>query len=271
MDKTITICIAYYNRKDLLTKVLQSFNNTKYPKELINIVIVDDGSNEENSLNGSYINSILDSDLYFNIRTTHREKDWCNPSIPYNIAFDEVNNWSLINTDIIILNSADCVHNGDIFMEASKLQENEYKVFGCYSLDKEQTNQVLSGSSEPIILNNRPAMFDGDSAWYHHSEFRPTYYHFCSAINFSDLKKLSGFDERYGYGNGYDDNDLLHRIRNLGLNVNSVDKPYVLHLNHYNNYSPSSNKPSNQLLFNETIKSKEYNVAKYNKYFVHEI
>ena len=67
---------------------------------------------------------------------------------------------------------------------------------------------------------------------YNHSKYNPNAFHFCSAITRKDLDDLGGFDERYANGIGYDDMDLIARIRRKGMKVEIVDSPFVVHQAH---------------------------------------
>ena len=73
---------------------------------------------------------------------------------------------------------------------------------------------------------------DCQNGWYNHSIYNPNAFHFTSAITMKDLEELGGFDERYADGIGYDDMDLIARIRRKGMSVEIVDDPYVIHQAH---------------------------------------
>ena len=40
---------------------------------------------------------------------------------------------------------------------------------------------------------------------------------------------LGGYDERFVHGIGYDDYDFTHRIKNLGMKMVCIDRPFVFH------------------------------------------
>ena len=46
---------------------------------------------------------------------------------------------------------------------------------------------------------------------------------------------LGGFDERYGEGSSYDDDEFLHRVKLLGLNLKIVHDVIGIHQWHYSN------------------------------------
>lgn len=70
--------------------------------------------------------------------------------------------------------------------------------------------------------------------WYQNPTYNNRSFHFLSAICREDLNKIGGFDNAYGNGVWYDDNDLLNRIKkicsveNLGAEV-----CFGIHLYHY--------------------------------------
>jgi GT2 family glycosyltransferase len=70
------------------------------------------------------------------------------------------------------------------------------------------------------------------SDWHIHSNFFPTLIPFCAAINRADLEQLSGYDERFSIGIGFEDSDLDVRIRNLGLDIYLIDEPFCMHQIH---------------------------------------
>jgi hypothetical protein len=132
------------------------------------------------------------------------------------------------NPDIIIIQNAECYHLGDIIRYAKEnVTEKNYITFGCYSQGKDE---------EPgSVINNKGADFDGESAWYNHPIYRPKAYHFCAAISASNMRKLNGFDERFSYGAGFDDDYWLHQVMSLGLEIYITTEPIVIHQWHEHN------------------------------------
>lgn len=153
-----------------------------------------------------------------------QNKKWINPGVNFNIGFAEA---MKRNPDFVIIQNAECYHNGDIVSKArERLNESNYLSFACYSL----------GVGEDVTLkklNNRGAVFNGDPAWYNHSVYRPEALHFCCAITGGNLRKINGFDESFAHGLGYEDNYLVHQVKTLGLKIEIIDYPYVFHQYHY--------------------------------------
>jgi GT2 family glycosyltransferase len=81
------------------------------------------------------------------------------------------------------------------------------------------------------------------SRWYNHVTDRPVAFHFACAISRKNLVELNGFDERYAIGHDYDDAELVVRIQNLGLAIEFVADPWVVHQYHRKTYDNPNNPP----------------------------
>lgn len=229
----ISIVAAYHNRKELLITTLKTIRNSSVSD--VEFILVDDCSSEEHRVED------LVSEFPFLrvIRLEQKDKWYVNPCVVFNIGFNEAKG------DIIILQNPECLHVGDVLYRASQLEKDEYISFSCYSVDKQKTDTIslLPKITDEDLLsviepNPRSVGSDGDNGWYNHSRYRPTSYHFCSVIHKSNLNELGGFDERYADGISYDDNEILIRIKRMGLKINIVNQPFVVHQWHYssNNY-----------------------------------
>lgn len=233
----ISIVMTYLSRQDQLNKTLESF--LRYDPKEFEVVIVDDGSPDD----------IVLSDYPFKVNVIKvKDKTWVLGTPAWNIGIAEA---LKAEPDVIILQNAECKHVGNILDIAKTVDNASYFAFGCYSQGKDLSD----------VINNKCAAFDGDSAWYNHSKYRPKAYHFCSAITATNMKRLNGFDERFAYGIGYDDDYLLHQIKQLGLTIKIIDSPFVVHQWHYSSQpSPDKDKlvKKNQTLYAELSKKTEY-------------
>ena len=61
---------------------------------------------------------------------------------------------------------------------------------------------------------------------------------------------LGGFDERYGHGSSYDDDEFLHRVKLLGLDLKIIDDVTGVHQWHYTNQNRDVE------LYNRELKNK---------------
>lgn len=205
----MVIVMAYHNREAQLLNTLDSFKDYKD----IEVIIV----NDSEPLNLKHYG--------FNIHEIRiKNKRWINPGVNFNIGFGYAIE---LEPDAVIIQNPECYHVGDVVGKVSeKLSVNNYLSFACYSLGKDEGIDFRN-------FNNKTAVSNGDSAWYNHSVYRPEALHFCCAIKTDNLRKINGFDENFADGLGYEDNYLVHQIKTLGLKIEFIDNPYVLHQYHY--------------------------------------
>jgi GT2 family glycosyltransferase len=218
--RMISIVMAYYNRRRLLINTLRSIKKSSF-KEDIEIIIVDDDSNEYNNI--SDVPSMFD----FKIRIINVEnKTWINPCIPLNIGIKEALG------DIVIIQNPECYHIGNIIDDVScRIKCNDYLVYACYSIDQFKTKKFDNDRVACIIPTSSVNVGDEPSMnrWFQHSEYNPANFNFCVAIMREDLLSLGGFDENYANGIAKDDKEFLHRVNKKGMHIYQIDVPYVVH------------------------------------------
>jgi len=243
----ISIVMAYNNRKKLLRYTL----NTIICSEVkdFEIIIVDDCSREEERI--ECLKEEFPTINFNIIRLEQKDKWYSNPCIPYNIGFRQ------IKGDLVIIQNPECCYNGDILKYVlENCSNNSYNVHACYSLNENDTYNILH-KNEKVKIANRAATIDGDSAWYVNSRLFTRYLHFCSSITKKDLFELGGFDERYAKGFAYDDNEFVERIRRKGMKMNICDNPFVFHQFHYSSPRDFKNVTQNNEHIFRTITLRE--------------
>ena len=213
--------MTYYNRLPLLEYTLQSIYKSKHKD--FEIVIVDDRSDE-----------VIDFSVYGRRIHTYRvgdEKWWTNPVIAYNLGIYTA---LKLKPDIIILQNAECYHYGDVIKYAAEhVTDDNYISFSALALDPDNT---ATGISNKMIKSLLPVDYayptnpaNPDLGWYNHPDLIPRAYDFCAAITTKNLIKLNGYDERFAKFVAYGDNDLILRVRRLGLDVQIPLEPFVVH------------------------------------------
>lgn len=219
--------MAYVNRLKQTKHTLRSISDSKIKD--IEIILVDDFSDDTQRAR-----ILLEEFSHLNIKLIdHKDhvisKNHNNPCLAYNIGF------RYATGDKIIIQNPECYHNGDILDYVEKnLHTGSYLVFHCYSLDEQSTKNFYN--NKHIEFNNQPTEYWDESCWYSHDVFRPMAYHFTSAITREDLNKLGGFDSNFSKGIGFDDDEFLFRIKCLGLNIQYVSDPIVIHQYHTNSF-----------------------------------
>tara|TARA_R110000824_G_scaffold13155_8_gene57213 strand:+ start:918 stop:2477 length:1560 start_codon:yes stop_codon:yes gene_type:complete len=253
----LSIVISYYNRKDLFLKTLSSIEQSDRTDE-IEMIVVDDGSNEEHRLEDITKNYSFPIHL---IRQEPEDKNYVNPCVPYNMGFAKANG------ELVLIQNPECYHVGDLISVAlENTTDDNYVAFAAYALSKEDTETL--GRGEINLLNYKKEIFPKASnggqeeGWYNHSVINPRPLHFASCITKKNLDELGGFDEAYAQGIGYDDDELLMRIKDKGLKVEILDSPLVLHQNHYDHDAFESKFRLNPTLFQ---KNRELYLSEYRK------
>lgn len=261
----ISITTAYYNRRKLFYRTLKSIEKSSFKD--FELIVTDDASDEEER-----IEDFQDEFSFLKvIRVEKKDKWYINPCIPFNLAIRAATG------KIVVLQNPECFHIGDVLTHiADTIQENDYLTYGCYSLDRDRTQRLenLNYDLEPKLffefvswllspLPQRIVPVGGQLGWYNHSIYRPYALHFFSTLLRRHMDDLGGFDERYAEGIGYDDNELLIRIRRKGLNVRIIDQPYVLH--QWHSSSPIKNSihlanKNKDLVNMKTLKEKTWRV-----------
>ena len=239
---TISIVMAFYNRQALLDKTLESLDKSVIKD--YELIIVDDASAVP-----------LVCDRAKVIRVEKKDKWYTCSAVAWNMGLREAKG------DIIIMQSPECYHMGDILKYTiENIRSNQYISFGCYAIGREETTAFHKGIS-PVILDK--IVNNERHGWYNHTRHRPVAYHFCSAIMRGDMDMIGGFDERYGYGYAYDDDEFIRTVEYMGMDIKIVDDPFVIHQyhSHFEFDSPSVMREPhalNQMIFNQGYNAKIY-------------
>ena len=253
----VTIVMTYWNRKPQLINTLRSIE--KYGHD-VKIIIVDDAST-----NGDDI-LCLQND---NVRViTMKNKTWINPCIPFNTGFSQV------DTEVVILQNAECMHNGDVVGHVlNNIGKNIYLNYSALSISDSMTKEVSAGGDvADIVAPYMDKAFDANSwiGWYNHPKYRDKMYHFCSAIMREDLYDLGGFDERFADGLAYDDDEFIQRVIKKRMDVRIIRHPFVVHQFH-EKFQPDGAEQLmgiNRDRFKKACTQNEYDVKKYNKIYL---
>jgi glycosyltransferase involved in cell wall biosynthesis len=244
----VSIILPYYNRKDLVLQTLRTFEHFYSDKDL-EVVIVDDMSDEEHRLEDS-----LDFNLNINL-VRLEEKTGINPCYPYNVGVRESSG------DILILSSPETFHTNNMFEltnDFEGLNDDTYFLFSVFCLTHDNVIESI-GSSEIgdalNIVNAVKAKFyqnlgengypfnNNYGSWYTHSVHRDSGLNFFTAITRNRFYELSGFDERFRGGTGFDDDEFRDRLYESGVEFKYVDDVLGIHVDHaiVNDMPPTTN------------------------------
>lgn len=202
-----SIIMPYYDRAEQLKNTLQSFIRLYSDRMDFQIVLVVDNKMSTRMTQQYYaVTAAYEGQLQI-CTIWSSGKNLYNPAI----AFNEGAEWA--SGSILILTSPECKHETNILAEMDvEFKENidAYVVCACKSIRADGTLHM----------------------WYQHTEHRNERYHFCSAITKKNYKLIEGFDERYAYGYGYDDDDFRDRVMHADLQFCVRDDLLVAHQHH---------------------------------------
>lgn len=228
--KKIVVMINYFEREFQLRRTLKSISKTKHTN--FEVVIMDNMSKQG-------ITHIAQEFPNLKITFFNKEKNpenWHSMIVSHN----EVVLWILENLemDIFIHQDAECYHIGDVLMYANdNLTDENYFSFATFSTDEATAMKPdFEETIEQIARENTTeAAGNGVLAWYNHPIYRAVGYWFCVAMTRKNVIALNGIDQRFAEGVCYADNDIVRRIRNLGLDLKIPTESFVVHQWHYEN------------------------------------
>jgi glycosyltransferase involved in cell wall biosynthesis len=248
MDKKVSLILPYYNRKKLLLNTLKSLEHFYSEIDNFEIIIVDDGSNYENKLN--------DLNFKLDIKVVEiKNKNGINPCYPYNVGVKNSIG------DILVLSSPETFHTSNMFKISNNfdlLNNNTYLLFSVFCLtDNHMIDEIIKQDFKDalIIVNKNKDNFFKNlgelgysynnkfGSWYLHSHIKPSGLNFFTAITREKYYEISGFDERFRFGTGYDDDEFKERLIADNTEFIYYDEAIGIHINHevVNNSSPTTN------------------------------
>lgn len=192
----ISICMPYFNRRELLSRTLASFDRLY---DDIEVSICDDGSKEAPLAPGCIV-------------TTLERKDHAlNPCVPINTAVNASHG------DIIVLTNPENEHRDDVLSpmleELNRIGPDGYVTASCKNPDGRWLAHSTIEGATPL----RGPMPDGAQ------------FHFCAMLHRELWDRAGGFDEDYRPGQAFDDNDWLWRLEAAGAQFSHLDSCIVYH------------------------------------------
>jgi len=230
----LSIVMTYMNRLQQLAITLRSIQLQGIDSE---IIIVDDASTP-----GQEAHKVISKFPNLNIKLLEiqaKDKWWINPCIPYNKGF------AMATGDIVIIQNPECIHVGNVLScMADNVHDDNYVVFSCLStLESDHPRlEFLTRCPEDEFQSWLFKLIQPtpQRLWYTHPTYRPTFYHFCTALTQKNLKQIGGFNETFADGYCWDDNEFLLRIQRQGLKIQSVSTTigHVIHQWHSKGNTP---------------------------------
>lgn len=198
----ISIVMGYYNRLSQLETTMRSIQKSVEISSSVEIIIVDDGSDDNHRIPSSLMSSVGCTVKI--VRIEKADKTWWNPVIAYNLGI------TMARGEWILLQNPEIAHIGDIISHVlHHCHPDRYHAFHVFA------PALADVGLDPFEYREIQPQLGGGSfqgIWYCHKQYRNRAYHFCTAIHQSILKKIGGFNATMKDGIEYDDDELLCRI-----------------------------------------------------------
>lgn len=217
-----SILLPTYNRKDLLYNTLKSFEYFYANNDSFEVVLVDDCSIDKHQFP-----TVCEDFPNLNIKYIRIDKKYgFNPSLAYNVAA------RIATGDIFILSSPETFHTCSILDLCNNFEDfklNDYYIFSVFCLTRPQDKKILLDENINIIeklnyfdniknnlyenLGCNGYSYNNDyGSWYLHETIKPSKLNFLTAMSKDLYYEISGFNQAFMRGTGYDDNDFLNRL-----------------------------------------------------------
>lgn len=257
-EQTISVVMTTHNRSRQLYFTLDTITKSRDHNK-VQLILVDDSSTDKVMLDklATYPFAVTF------IQINNDKKYWYNPCVNYNIGFQH------IKGAIVIIQNGEVCHIGDVLATMDKIQDNHYYAYDVKALkDFKANEQIYTGISQStsgmldISVYDKPGIY---TQWYQHIQHRNAYYHFLTACTKATFDKVATFSLDYTFGNSYDDDDFVLKIKHVGIKLCNMQHDQYkcggIHLYH----GQSNNGISPELNGNLFHKKTHY-VARTNKY-----
>ena len=135
MSEKIVIIMGYLNRKEQLLQTFKSFEQYDNKTFDIHVIITDDMSNDNNTLE-----SIINNYPFKITLIKILKKTWINPCVAYNTCINHIP----LDTKYVIIQNPEIFHCGNILREViDNLQKNEYMTFSVYNSPNFEYNKLM--------------------------------------------------------------------------------------------------------------------------------
>ena len=234
----VSVIIPYYNREDLLLNTLKSFQLQTINKDEYEIVIIDDGSNEniDNKIKSLHLNINI-SYNYF-----QRDSKSC-AALARNRGIEKSRGEILIFLDCDQIVYPDFLEE-HLYPFDKFGNNNDILQFGL----RKYMNKTISFDPDRQLITNKTD-FSNDSRHYvfqifsHNMSVVRSSWHLIFSNNISTSKKaidkFGGFDDNFK-GWGLEDTEFGYRLYKNGVKI--VYNPYIEVVHQYHEYSFDENR-----------------------------
>jgi hypothetical protein len=204
--------MPYLTRPTQLWNTLLTFEHWYGHRNDYEVIIVVDGKNTKiDELD------LVETRNNFNVDVKIVEPkvgNWNSPGPHYNQGVD------CASGEYVILTSPEVMHTMDVLAALDTQELESYIVCACENV----VNVPKAIDYSELTWKHKQ--------WYQHTVHRPSNYHFCSCIKRGTYLKLGGFDEAFGPGIAFDDNDWRDTVICGGISLVANDSILTAHQDH---------------------------------------
>ena len=210
-----SVIMPYYDRLAQLERTLISFGHHYHSRDDYEIIVVEDKKNTDG------LNELLARFIHLPLRWFRMGicEENHTPSKHYNEGA------KIAHGQYLILTNPECLHLTDILGGCDRILagEPEYVYIVCACRHVTRCSMGPSGFDS---LSYR------EGSWYQHSRLRNKQLNFCSIIPAAFYRAIGGFDEEFGPGYAYADDDFRDRVKANATRLFVNDDLVVLHQEH---------------------------------------
>ena len=222
----ISVVMPYWRRQDILALNLSAYRDL-YPHEDIEIVVVDDGSPEPAEIFGAYPWPV-------NVVRLPAKEIALNPCVAFNAGV------AASCGEIVVLTNPEVIHRAPILgamaRELERMGPRGYVSAACWGV-KNGWWYCHSTDMPRDADVGRAAMPKGAGL------------HFCSMLTRKFYDEIGGFSEEYRDGQGYEDNDLLWKLKIAGARFKICDDLVTDHYDAPRTQWPAGGAARNRAIF----------------------
>lgn len=213
--------MPYLNRHIQFQHTLESFLYYYKNRKDYEVIVIEEYKNVINErAHNLLVDLVSKYSEFIDIKHIEHTEDNCyNPTPLFNMG-------SNISTGkFLIITNPECLHPSDVLKEFDSefdKNENVYIVCACRNVTPSTLEYISSSEIHKVILRT----------WYQHTQHNNRAFHWCSAISKLNYDKIGGFDEKFKYGIGFDDNDFRDTVLQSEIPFVFRDDIVIFHTNH---------------------------------------
>ena len=208
-----SIIIASFNRPELLSYGLHTLALQNFSRDEVEVIVLNDGDPNDGT---DGVCELFDEDLNIRYYSANNRCQWRTPGFALNFGVKQ----SLGR--FIFLSCAEIYHIGNSVEEMLEVLEKSPRSMVIPSKGYDDDGTFLNKLNDDRIIN--------PSDYMCLPELKNIHFPFFMGISKDEFMKIGGYDEEFT-GIGFDDNDIVSRLKKNGLRYSKVSSK-IIHMYH---------------------------------------